>query len=88
MKKQMDDLGVGTTTLKAGVIPILTLFSVQISMLVRSGTSCDHRCCSPAKDFGYSPPFDWLNLRQSTRTKASWIHFSCYLRAKRILIQV
>ena len=27
-----------------GVILILTLFSVTISMSVRSGTSCDHRC--------------------------------------------
>jgi len=54
MKRLMHCLGIGTS-LTGGVILILTLFSVRISMLVRSRTSCDNRCCSSAKDFGYTP---------------------------------
>ena len=45
-------------------------FSARISMLVRSETSCDHRCCSPAKGFGYSPRLGgWLYSSSRPRPK-------------------
>jgi len=88
MKRPMHCPGVGTNGLKGGVILILTLFSVRISMLVRSRTSCNHRCCSSAKDFGCSPPLGQLYSKQRTKTKATWIRSSRYSRARRMLIQV
>ena len=53
-------------------------FSVRINMLVRSGTSCDHRCCNPAKGFGYSPRLGWRYSKQPTKTMATWIRSSRY----------
>ena len=88
MKRPMHCLGVGTSTLQGGVILILTLFSVRISMLVRSGTSCDHKCCSPAKGFDCNPRLGQLYSKQLTKTKATCIHSSRYSRARRMLIQV
>ena len=88
MKGLMHCLGVGTTALKRGVILILKHFSVCISMLIRSGTSCDHRCCSPAKGFSCSRPLGQLYSKQLTKTKATWIRSSPYSRARRILIEV
>jgi len=69
MNRPMHCLGIGTATLKGGVILILTVFSVGISMVARSETSWDHRCCSSAKDFGYSPRLGQLYPRQLTRAQ-------------------
>ena len=88
MKMLIHYLSVGTTTLNGGVILIILLFSVGINMFARSRTSCEHRCCSPAKDFSYSLGLGSFYLRQPTRINLVWIHSSGYLRARRMLIQV
>jgi len=57
MTRPMHCLGIGTTTLKEGVILIRKPFSLCISMVVRSGTSCDHRCVQSCQGFRLQSTF-------------------------------
>jgi len=83
MKRPMHCLGVGTTAQKGGVILILTLFSIRISMLVRSGTSCDHRCCSRAKGFRLHYAFRTALLKAADQDQSYLNMFKSVLKGEK-----